>query len=135
MPNLTPEQIDLIHATFDDFEAEAMIENRYSDSPLFARQYASMAHLVRDVTDSGSYYFSAKTMQAFKSRVLTGFYGGRFGIVSDRYHDGSRIYRVAYAYGADEMQLAIQRSTAYSTAARARAAAEALAKAFPIEEA
>jgi hypothetical protein len=51
--------------------------------------------MVREVTRSGSHYFSRDTMKWFKCRLYE-LVSDRFLIVSDMSPDG-RIYRVAYA--------------------------------------
>jgi len=76
---------------------------------------------------SGGCWFSPDTMRFFKSRVLSGVYGGRYFVTSEQFPSGVRAYSVRQVSGDGSSISTVGRFGGYATAYQARAAARGLA--------
>jgi hypothetical protein len=92
--------------------------------------YFTVAAIKAANRDAGQHYFEPDTMRFFSSRVLSGTYGGRFFITSERSgfdHSSPRMFTVREAMPDGSIET-VGDFNGYVTAAQARAAAKAAAR-------
>lgn len=93
---MNQDQLDLLAALMTPEELERAIKHYPYSLPDKAIRFMNEDDLVRQVTASGSHYFSQATMKAFGCKINE-LYGRRYLVTSDKHPDG-RVYRVIYFY-------------------------------------